>query len=146
MIEDPYDLSRFAAAQDEVYARVVHELEAERKTSHWMWFVFPQIAGLGSSAMSRRYAVSGIEEARAYLAHSSLGLRLLDCAGLLSRHAGRAAIEIFGSPDDMKLQASMTLFMRAGGHGPLLQVLEMFYEGREHEETIRLLALQASRT
>ena len=147
MTPDPHDLSRFVKAQNIVLADVVAELEAGRKTSHWMWFVFPQIAGLGESAMSQRYAIAGLDEARAYLAHELLGPRLRDCAGLVLRHAGRPARDILGSPDDMKLQASMTLFARAGGGDICAAVLDAFYGGREHRATLGLLAeAQPSKT
>jgi uncharacterized protein (DUF1810 family) len=147
MTDDPFELRRFVKAQNIVLAEVLAELSAGRKTSHWMWFVFPQIAGLGASTMSQRYAISSMAEAKAYLSHELLGPRLAECAGLVLGHAGRSAHEIFGSPDDMKLQASMTLFARAGGEQVFQEVLRGFYGGREHEATLaRLVEAQASQT
>jgi uncharacterized protein (DUF1810 family) len=146
MAADPHDLARFVAAQEPVYEQVRTELAAGRKTSHWMWFVFPQAAGLGSSAMAQRYAIGSLEEARAYLAHPVLGARLGECAGLMMRHAGRSAHDILGSPDDMKLHACATLFDRAGGNG-FAEILDRFYAGRPHEATLRLLGdAQPSKT
>src|SRR5262245_11229971 len=109
---DPYDLSRFLEAQQHVYAQVCSELSGGQKTSHWMWFVFPQIHGLGRSGMAQRFAVSSIEEARAYLQHPVLGPRLRECTELVCAVRGRTIYEIFGSPDDMKFRSCMTLFAR----------------------------------
>jgi uncharacterized protein (DUF1810 family) len=116
---DPYRLERFVAAQDSggTYERAVAELRAGAKVSHWMWFVFPQIAGLGMSAMSREYAISSIAEARAYLDHPVLGPRLLECAGIVAGTEGRSAEQIFGPVDAMKLRSSMTLFAAAADAG-----------------------------
>ena len=131
-----YDLERFVAAQDRVYADVVEELRHGRKTGHWMWFVFPQIAGLGFSPMSQRYAISSLEEARAYLAHPTLGARLRECARLLLETTGRTAEDIFGSIDAMKLRSSMTLFGRAVPQEPLFgQVLNRFFGGVPDDTT-----------
>ena len=131
-----YDLERFVAAQDRVYADVVEELRHGRKTGHWMWFVFPQIAGLGFSPMSQRYAISSLEEARAYLAHPTLGARLRECARLLLETTGRTAEDIFGSIDAMKLRSSMTLFGRAVPQEPLFgQVLNRFFGGVPDDAT-----------
>src|ERR1700757_3448214 len=112
MAVDPYDLQRFVAAQDSggTYEQARAELRSGRKRSHWMWFVFPQIAGLGQSPTSRRYAISSLDEARAYLAHPVLGARLLDCARIVGELDDRSAEEIFGAIDAMKLRSSMTLF------------------------------------
>src|SRR4051795_3865404 len=112
---DPYDLQRFVEAQNTggIYARAVEELRRGRKTSHWMWFVFPQIAGLGRSETSRYYAISSLDEAKAYLAHPVLGPRLRECAGLVVQAQGQSAEQIFGGIDAQKLQSSMTLFLRA---------------------------------
>jgi len=137
--DDPFALARFVEAQDAVHTQVIAELSAGRKASHWMWFVFPQIAGLGTSAMSQRYAISGLDEARAYLAHPVLGGRLAECAALVARQAGRSASAIMGSPDDMKLQACATLFERAGGGAVFALLLRTFYGGQRHEPTLRLL-------
>src|SRR5258708_3691455 len=111
--DDRYDLQRFVGAQAGVYEQACAELRAGRKRSHWMWFVFPQIRGLGSSEMAVRFAISGLEEARAYLAHSLLGPRLRECAGIVVGVQGRTVEEIFGYPDDLKFHSSMTLFDRA---------------------------------
>jgi uncharacterized protein (DUF1810 family) len=110
---DPYDLQRFVDAQAPIIDQAVAELEAGRKRSHWMWFVFPQIAGLGASAMAQRYALHSLDEANAYLAHDRLGPRLGHCTDLVNRVEGRSIAAIFGSPDDMKFRSSMTLFSRA---------------------------------
>jgi len=113
MNEDPYNLGRFAPAQDPVYTRVRAELAAGEKKSHWMWFIFPQLKGLGSSATARNFALASLDEARAYLAHPLLGARLRECTGLVNAVKDRSAEEIFGYPDHMKLHSSMTLFARA---------------------------------
>ncbi len=110
---DPYDIQRFVDAQAPIIDQAVAELEAGRKRSHWMWFVFPQIAGLGASAMAQRYALHSLDEANAYLAHDRLGPRLGHCTDLVNRVEGRSIAAIFGSPDDMKFRSSMTLFSRA---------------------------------
>jgi uncharacterized protein (DUF1810 family) len=114
-MDDPFDLTRFEAAQDGggTYAAAVSELRAGRKLSHWMWFVFPQIGGLGRSATSRRYAIASPAEAHAYLEHPVLGPRLLECTRILAELSGRSALEIFGAIDAMKLRSSMTLFAHA---------------------------------
>ena len=140
---DPYDLERFAIAQEarETYASAVAELRAGRKIGHWMWFVFPQIAGLGVSAMSRRYAISSLEEARRYLAHPILGERLRECARILTELEGKTAQEIFGSVDAMKLRSSMKLFARAAPETPLFRaVLDRYFDGLAVEATDARLA------
>jgi uncharacterized protein (DUF1810 family) len=135
-MSDPYDLHRFETAQDGVYDSVLAELRAGRKTGHWMWFVFPQIAGLGMSAMSQRYAIASLEEARAYLGHPVLGPRLAECAGVLIEHSGRTAEEIFGGIDAVKLRSSMTLFARASEGDSIYQaVLERYFGGVPDAET-----------
>jgi uncharacterized protein (DUF1810 family) len=127
---ETHDLERFVEAQDRVYARVIAELRAGRKASHWMWFVFPQIAGLGSSPMAQRYAISGREEAAAYAAHPVLGARLRECTGLVNAVEGRTAHQIFGSPDDMKFRSSMTLFARcAAAPQPFEDALAKYFAG-----------------
>jgi uncharacterized protein (DUF1810 family) len=138
---DAHDLQRFVDAQNGggTYDRALAELRAGRKTSHWMWFVFPQIAGLGQSEMSRRYAIASLEEARAYLEHPVLGPRLVECAEALLPHDGKSAEAILGGIDATKLRSSMTLFARAGDHQVFVQVLERFYEGRPDPATERLL-------
>lgn len=139
--EDPYDLARFVEAQSEgVHARALTELRAGRKTSHWMWFVFPQAAGLGSSPTSRRYAIGSVEEARAYLDHAVLGPRLVACARAVLAHADRTAHQIMGSPDDAKLRSSMTLFAHAGTSEPAFQrVLDAFFAGEQDPRTLDFL-------
>ena len=128
-----YDLRRFVAAQDAggAYRRAVAELSAGRKTGHWMWFVFPQIAGLGFSHTSRMYAIKSLAEARAYLRHPVLGQRLAECARLLTQHAGRTAEQIFGDIDATKLRSSMTLFRYADPGQPVFgQVLDQYFGGQ----------------
>jgi uncharacterized protein (DUF1810 family) len=138
--QDPFDLQRFVDAQAAVYDAVLGELRDGRKRSHWMWFVFPQLRGLGSSPTAVRFAISSIDEARAYLAHELLGPRLRECAGVLTRIDGRTAEEIFGWPDDMKLRSSMTLFAHAADdNGEFVEVLEKFYGGEEDSATLARL-------
>ncbi|MFL9812196.1 DUF1810 domain-containing protein [Stutzerimonas sp. VN223-3] len=128
---DPYDLNRFVAAQDGIYDRALAELRSGRKQSHWMWFVFPQIAGLGHSEMAQRYAISNAGEALAYLQHSLLGARLEDCAQAMLQHTDCSARHILGSPDDMKLHSSMTLFACVAPERPVFQaVLDAFFAGQ----------------
>ena len=117
-MSDPFDLDRFVQAQDPVLAQVRLELGAGRKRTHWMWFVFPQIGGLGRSATARHYAIGSLAEARAYLAHPELGPRLVECTELVNRVDGRSIGEIFGSPDDLKFHSSMTLFALAQPGAP----------------------------
>jgi uncharacterized protein (DUF1810 family) len=132
------DLERFVAAQDGVYDGALAEIGAGRKRSHWMWFIFPQLAGLGSSPTAQRYAIAGPAEARAYLEHPVLGPRLRECAEAALRH-DRSAEEIFGYPDDLKLRSSMTLFARAADDpGVFQRVLEHFYDGPD-QRTLDLL-------
>src|SRR4030095_1749281 len=107
---EPFDLNRFVEAQRGVYTRVLSELRTGEKRSHWMWFVFPQIQGLGHSVMAQRYAIGSLPEAKAYLAHSLLGPRLQECTELVCAVTGRTAYEVFGSPDDLKFRSCMTLF------------------------------------
>ena len=138
MMSDPYDLERFVAAQDAcgTYAAAVGELRAGRKLGHWMWFVFPQIAGLGLSEMSRRFAISSLEEARGYLAHPILGLRLRECSRTLTELDSTTADDVFGPVDAMKLQSSMTLFARAAPADPLFAaVLDRYFGGLPDEAT-----------
>jgi uncharacterized protein (DUF1810 family) len=137
----PHDLDRFLAAQSPVYDDVVAELRGGRKSSHWMWFVFPQIAGLGYSEMSLRYAIGSLDEARAYLAHPLLGTRLRECAGLVLGAAAPSAEDIFGRVDAVKLRSSMTLFHRAAPAEPLFErVLARYFGGVADEATDRRLA------
>jgi uncharacterized protein (DUF1810 family) len=140
MTDDPYDLRRFVDAQARIYDTVIDELTAGRKKSHWMWFVFPQIRGLGSSPTALRFAIASIEEARAYLDHDLLGPRLRECTGLVAGIDGRSAVEIFGRPDDLKLRSSMTLFARAADdNDDFVAVLDKFYGGEEDPATLARL-------
>jgi uncharacterized protein (DUF1810 family) len=134
-------LERFVDAQRPVYQHVLAELRSGRKVSHWMWFVFPQIAGLGSSPMSQRYAIGSLAEARAYLAHPVLGARLRECAGLLLDTQGQSADAILGHIDALKLRSSMTLFHRAApGERLFVEVLERFHRGIPDPATDAILA------
>jgi uncharacterized protein (DUF1810 family) len=135
---DPYNLQRFVDAQDAggTYEQAIAELRRGRKTSHWMWFVFPQVAGLGQSPTSRTYAISSLAEARAYLAHPILGSRLLQCAALVCDAQGRSAEQIFGGIDALKLRSSMTLFRHADPTAQVFrQVLDHFFGGMPDSET-----------
>jgi uncharacterized protein (DUF1810 family) len=137
---DQYQLQRFVDAQEGIYANVVEELTQGRKRSHWMWFVFPQLRGLGSSPTAVRFGISSADEARAYLAHELLGSRLRECARLVARIDGRSAQDVFGWPDDMKLRSSMTLFARASDdNADFVAVLEKFYGGEEDPATLARL-------
>ena len=130
--DDRYDLQRFVAAQDAAgtYDRATAEMRGGRKTSHWMWFIFPQIAGLGYSPASRTYAISSLDEARAYLAHPVLGTRLIECATILARVPGRSAEQILGEVDALKLRSCVTLFMHAAPGEPVFgQVLDRYFDG-----------------
>jgi len=139
-VTDEFDLERFVAAQDGAYDRALAELRAGRKTGHWIWFVFPQVAGLGRSEMSRVYAIGSLAEARAYLAHPVLGPRLHECTAALLATQGRSAEEMLGSIDAVKLRSSMTLFLRAAPDEPSFQaVLERFYAGRPDAATDAIL-------
>lgn len=139
-MSDPYDLQRFVDAQDPVYARVCAELRAGRKRSHWMWFVFPQIRGLGHSAMAQRYAISSRAEAEAYLKHPLLGPRLRECTQLVNGAARRSAHDIFGSPDDVKFRSCMTLFAEiAADEGLFEQALRNYFGGERDPLTVRAL-------
>ncbi|HEY6414436.1 MAG TPA: DUF1810 domain-containing protein [Edaphobacter sp.] len=134
---DRFGLERFVEAQEGVYEQACAELRAGRKRSHWMWFVFPQIRGLGSSPMAVRYAISGLEEARAYLAHPVLGPRLRECAGIVVGVEGRTVEEIFGYPDDLKFHSSMTLFAKAAGDGGVFgEALEKYFGGEMDRGTL----------
>ena len=130
--DDPYDLQRFVTAQDAggTYDHATAELRSGRKTSHWMWFIFPQVAGLGYSPTSRTYAITSLAEARAYLAHPVLGARLIECAEILTRVPGRTAEQIFGEVDALKLRSCVTLFRHAAPGVPVFsQVLDQYFDG-----------------
>jgi uncharacterized protein (DUF1810 family) len=139
---DPFDLERFVAAQDAAgtYQRALDEIRRGRKRSHWMWFIFPQVAGLGHSVMAQEYAIASLDEARAYLAHPVLGQRLTECAAALASTQERSAVEIFGELDAQKLRSSMTLFSRAAPNEPLFtRVLDLYFGGAADLETERRL-------
>lgn len=138
---DPFDLARFVEAQRDTYDGALAELAAGRKRSHWMWFIFPQLAGLGVSAMSQRYAIASLAEAIAYLEHPLLGVRLLTCADAVRRVEGRSAAEIFGSPDDQKLRSSATLFSKALSQRDSVfdQLLGKYFAGEPDSRTLDLL-------
>lgn len=137
---DPYNLDRFLAAQEGLYEAALAELRGGSKRSHWMWFIFPQIAGLGHSPTSQYYSIKSAEEARQYLKHPVLGARLLECAGALLDLSGRSASQIFGFPDDMKLKSSMTLFASVADSDALFaRVLDKFFGGERDQRTLDLL-------
>lgn len=140
-VKNAFELSRFVAAQEGVFEQALAELRDGRKRSHWMWFVFPQIDGLGFSAMSQRYAIGSLDEARAYLDHPVLGPRLHECCTALLELRGRSARQVFGSPDDLKLQSSATLFELVAEPGSVFsRVLEAYYSGRRDPRTLELAA------
>jgi uncharacterized protein (DUF1810 family) len=162
-VNDPYDLARFLSAQQPVYARVLHELAAGRKRTHWMWFIFPQLQGLGSSATARHYGISSLAEARAYLAHPLLGARLRECTALVNGLEETSAQEVFGYPDYLKFRSCLTLFAHAAGEiaaagegaavsapvpagaaastaQPFLSALRKYFAGEEDPLTRELLA------
>jgi uncharacterized protein (DUF1810 family) len=136
-VNDPYNLQRFVAAQDQAIDRVLEELGRGRKSSHWMWFLFPQIAGLGHSAMARKFALSSLGEARAFLAHPLLGPRLRQCTQLVLDARNRSAHDIFGSPDDIKFRSSMTLFASAAPEETVFRAaLDKYFGGEADEMTL----------
>ena len=141
--DDPFHLQRFLDAQADTYAQARAELAAGQKRSHWMWFIFPQIAGLGSSPMAQRYAISDLAEARAFLAYDPLGTRLRECTALVNAVHGRSLDEIFGYPDDLKFHSSLTLFARAELSSETENVfetaLDKYFEGREDQATLKQL-------
>jgi uncharacterized protein (DUF1810 family) len=138
---DPYNLERFVAAQQPVFPTVLDELRAGRKRTHWMWFIFPQLRGLGRSATAMFYGIGSLDEARAYLAHELLGPRLDLCTHMVLGVEGRTLHEIFGSPDDLKFHSSMTLFAVAAGaaDGPYRMALQRWWRGAPDPQTLRLL-------
>ena len=143
MREGPFDLDRYLSAQSPVYGQALAELRSGQKGSHWMWFVFPQIEGLGHSATSIHYAIRSLEEARAYLNHPVLGSRLRECAEAVCAVEGRTASDIFGFPDDLKLRSSMTLFAAvAEPKSVFIRVLEKYFQGKHDERTLQLLKRQ----
>lgn len=155
-MDDRYNLARFVTAQQGVYERVLAELTAGRKQSHWMWFVFPQLQGLGSSPTARHYALGSLDEARAYLAHPLLGARLRECTAIVNRLEGATARALFGYPDDLKFRSCMTLFAHATGESeadrdsspaahapaaerPFFTALRRYFAGEEDRLTLDLL-------
>lgn len=137
---DLFDLNRFLSAQEPVFRSVLDELGKGRKRSHWMWFVFPQIAGLGFSAMSQRYAIGSREEAEAYLAHPLLGPRLIECTGLVLAVEGRTINTILGAPDDAKFRSSMTLFGAVSDDTIFDEALARYFSGERDAATLEILA------
>ncbi len=136
---DPFDLKRFVEAQALVYPRVLSELRQGRKQSHWMWYIFPQLAGLGHSAMAQRYAIVSRAEATAYLGHAVLGPRLCECTALVNAVEGRTIREILGSPDDLKFHSSMTLFAAVSSEPEFAAAIGKFYAGTPDRNTLDLL-------
>ncbi|WP_375160101.1 DUF1810 domain-containing protein [Bradyrhizobium sp. RDT46] len=137
---DPFDLERFVRAQDPVFRAVEAELARGRKQTHWMWFVFPQITGLGSSAMSQRYAIGSRAEAKAYLAHPVLGARLIECTGLVLAVQGRSINAILGAPDDAKFRSSMTLFGAVSDEPIFGAALARYFAGERDAATLEILS------
>lgn len=143
---ETYELNRFIEAQNGVYGQALEELKAGRKRSHWMWFIFPQIAGLGTSYMSEKYAIRSADEASAYLADPTLGSRLNRCVEAMLSVQDRTAHAILGSPDDLKFRSSMTLFAAVSEAGsPFHQALDRFYDSKPDERTIALLEQHAEK-
>ena len=138
--KDPYGLARFVEAQRDTYDQALAELRSGRKRTHWMWWVFPQVAGLGVSATSQRYAIKSASEAAAYLAHPVLGPRLIESVESILAITGRRAHDIFGSPDDMKLRSCATLFAQVAEPGSVFErVLDQYFAGEPDDQTLRLL-------
>jgi uncharacterized protein (DUF1810 family) len=143
---DPYDLQRFVAAQEGSYPQALAELRAGRKRTHWIWYVLPQIEGLGSSSMSRRYAIGSLAEARAYLEHPILGPRLRECVAAVNAHDGLSAVEIFGSVDAAKFRSCCTLFAEvAGAEEVFAEALNKFFAGKPDPATLAILAARRGR-
>lgn len=137
---DPYDLNRFLKAQEGVYERAFSEIKAGQKRTHWMWFIFPQIDGLGYSPTARRYSIKTLEEARQYLNHPVLGERLLECTEAVVNLKGGSASDVFGYPDDLKFRSSMTLFEKIAGSGSVFSLaLDRYCHGERDDLTLRLL-------
>ncbi len=141
--EDPFNLLRFVSAQEDVFAVALSELRRGRKESHWMWFIFPQMDGLATSSTARKYAIRSLDEARAYLGHSVLGPRLLECCrAILSVH-GKSASDIMGSPDDTKLKSSMTLFSLVTSTQPeFREIIWVYFGGKHDRRTLELLKIE----
>jgi uncharacterized protein (DUF1810 family) len=144
--KDPHDLSRFVEAQAGDYDRALSEVRAGRKRSHWMWYIFPQFDGLGFSSTSQRYAIKSIAEAEAYLRHPVLGPRLVECCEAVAGVNAGSAYEIFGSPDDRKLQSCATLFARVSSPGSVFErLLRKYFKGMPDERTLQLVGDAAER-
>jgi uncharacterized protein (DUF1810 family) len=140
MADDPFDLARFVAAQDHVFGLVCNELRQGQKRSHWIWYIFPQIAGLGFSDMARKYAISSLAEAQAYLAHPVLGPRLIEATQLVCAVQDRTILQILGAPDDMKFRSCMTLFARAAPDNPVFAAaLAKYFDGTPDAATLQKL-------
>ncbi|MCG3202629.1 MAG: hypothetical protein NFCOHLIN_02514 [Gammaproteobacteria bacterium] len=143
---DPYNLQRFVAAQEASYAQALAELREGRKRTHWIWYVLPQIEGLGTSAISRRYAIGSLAEARAYLAHPILGPRLRECVAAVNAHGGISAVQIFGSVDAAKFRSCCTLFAEvAGENSQFAEALNKYFAGRPDPATLAILAARRGR-
>jgi len=144
--QDPYDLQRFVDAQEHVYTRALSEIQSGRKRSHWMWFIFPQIDGLGASSMSKRYAIRSVAEAKAYLAHPLLGPRLLESAEAALAVQTSSALELFGSPDDMKLRSCATLFASVSSEESVFrQLINKYFDCKPDDSTLQLIAKKEPR-
>ncbi len=140
--DDPHDLGRFVQAQEDCYAQALAEIRSGRKRSHWMWYVFPQFDGLGYSSASRRYSIKSAAEAEAYLRHPTVGPRLLECCEAALGVEGRSALEIFGSPDEMKLRSCATLFACVSPAGSVFdRLLDKYFQGRRDDRTLRLMGV-----
>jgi uncharacterized protein (DUF1810 family) len=141
---DPYDLARFVRAQESDYDQAMSEIHGGRKRSHWMWYIFPQFDGLGVSSTSRQYAIKSVAEAEAYLRHPVLGPRLLESVQAVLDVEGRSALEVFGSPDDMKLRSCATLFAGVSPAGSVFeQLLDRYFGGERDDKTLRLIGRQS---
>jgi uncharacterized protein (DUF1810 family) len=140
-MNDPFDLKRFVQAQEGDFERALAEITSGRKVSHWMWYIFPQFAGLGSSPISQQYAIKSVAEAKAFLAHPVLGPRLIECAEAALEVEGRTALEIFGTPDDWKLRSSATLFASVSPPGSVFErILVKYFAGERDEKTLALIS------
>lgn len=138
--QDPHDLQRFVSAQQLDYERALAEIRGGRKQSHWMWYIFPQFAGLGASQMTAHYAIRSVEEAQAYLDHPILGPRLVECAEAVVSIEEKSAREVFGSPDDLKLRSSATLFAAVSPATSVFdRLLEKYFHGKRDERTVELM-------
>jgi uncharacterized protein (DUF1810 family) len=140
MSDDPHNLARFLTAHRPIYHQALAELNAARKTSHWMWFIFPQLAGLGHSSTAQHFAIQSKDEAQAYLAHPTLGPRLIECANALLQHQDKSATQILGTPDDLKLRSSATLFAQiTPADSPFAQLLQKYFNNQPDPRTLQLL-------